>query len=106
MELSSNPWECDCRLRPLQHWLVNFNVPYTTEPQCAGPARLKGKAFGRLAVDEFACPPEVISSGPRYVEAKSGEFKTNLFKEVASSQLSFVAYFRVGMRGMASFRAL
>lgn len=76
IELSSNPWTCDCRLRPLKHWLKTNNVPYTTEPVCASPARLTGKKFGDLEVDEFACPPEIISA-PRYVEAKSGKLLGN-----------------------------
>jgi hypothetical protein len=55
---------------------VTYNVPYTDEPVCAQPSRLTGKKFGELDVDEFACPPEIISA-PRYVEAKSGKWMEN-----------------------------
>ena len=52
------------------------NVPYTTagaSPACAAPARLSGRAFAALSADEFACPPEIVNSAPRYVEAEAGE---------------------------------
>ena len=102
MELFGNPWRCDCRLRALKRWLVSANVPLTEDAACSEPRRLRGKKFGALAAEEFACPPMVApaavaakpaaasngrassssdgggpavsSSGvvPRYVEAKSG----------------------------------
>lgn len=87
IELSNNPWDCDCRLRPLKHWLITYNVPYTDEPVCASPSRINGKTFGSLDVDEFACPPEIISA-PRYVEAKSGKLPDRFF---FSRSLVFIA---------------
>ena len=72
IELANNPWACDCRLRPLKHWLVSNNVPHSTDPTCAMPQRLAGLKFANLQVDEFACPPELLSA-PRYVEANVGE---------------------------------
>ena len=36
------------------------------------PQRLAGLKFANLQVDEFACPPELLSA-PRYVEANVGE---------------------------------
>ena len=79
IELANNPWACDCRLRPLKHWLVSNNVPYSMDPKCARPPRLAGQQFANLQVDEFACPPELLSA-PRYVEANVGKFvfKTEL----------------------------
>ena len=73
IELSDNPWICDCRLQPLKEWLTEANVPYLHEPKCASPApRLTGKVFSQLRLDEFACPPELLTM-PRYVEANTGE---------------------------------
>ena len=37
------------------------------------PQRLAGLKFANLQVDEFACPPELLSA-PRYVEANVGEY--------------------------------
>ena len=51
-------------------------MPYTTagaEPACASPARLSGRSFSALSSDEFACPPEIVNSAPRYVEAEAGK---------------------------------
>jgi hypothetical protein len=39
IELSGNPWACDCRLRALKEWIVTANVPHTIEPTCASPPR-------------------------------------------------------------------
>ena len=85
IELSGNPWNCDCRLRPLQEWLLSANVPYTLEPKCATPKRIGGRGFGQLGVDEFACAPEIISA-PRFVEAKAGELVGSVFFSFNSLQ--------------------
>lgn len=72
IELAANPWTCDCRLRPLKRLLLSDRVPLAEEPRCQEPPRLKGKAFNQLDVEEFACPPKVISM-PKYVEASAGK---------------------------------
>lgn len=72
IELGNNPWACDCRLRPLKQWLVSNNVPHSLDPTCDSPPRLAGQQFANLQVDEFACPPELLSA-PRYVEANVGK---------------------------------
>ena len=86
IELSNNPWACDCRLRPLKHWLLSNNVPHSKDLTCDSPQRLAGLKFANLQVDEFACPPELLSA-PRYVEANVGEFTfylTNIFSKKSS----------------------
>ena len=46
------------------------------DPKCARPPRLAGQQFANLQVDEYACPPELLSA-PRYVEANMGELIAN-----------------------------
>jgi len=94
IELANNPWACDCRLRPLKHWLVSNNVPHSTDPTCAMPQRLAGLKFANLQVDEFACPPELLSA-PRYVEANVGENAT-LSCKIGSVPTSKVRWYRDG----------
>lgn len=72
VELHNNPWTCDCRLRPVKSWLQEHNIPYSVEPTCGGPDRLRGRTFGELHLDDFACKPEVLPVS-RHVEAASGE---------------------------------
>ena len=51
-------------------------MPYLNEPQCASPApRMTGKAFSHLRLDEFACPPELLTR-PKFVQANSGNDNT------------------------------
>lgn len=94
IELANNPWGCDCRLRPLKNWLISNNVPYSVDPKCAQPPRLAGQQFANLQVDEFACPPKLLSA-PRYVEANMGENAT-LSCKIGSVPSSKVQWYRDG----------
>lgn len=69
IDLSDNPWNCDCRLRDLKIWLSNHKLFST--PSCSLPTRLANKPFSELALDEFACKPEILPIN-RYVEAPIG----------------------------------
>ncbi|XP_043215751.1 leucine-rich repeat-containing protein 24-like [Amphibalanus amphitrite] len=60
VELHANPWECDCRLRPMRDWLHRQNVPYPIAPTCHGPPRLAGRTFEQLRPEEFACRPQLL----------------------------------------------
>ncbi|XP_038214812.1 leucine-rich repeat-containing protein 24 [Zerene cesonia] len=80
IDLSDNPWICDCRLRDLKMWLSNHKL--FSSPSCASPPRLAEKAFSDLSLDEFACKPEILPIS-RHVEATVGENTTVVCKTEA-----------------------
>ncbi|KAJ9585010.1 hypothetical protein L9F63_020644, partial [Diploptera punctata] len=61
LELSENPWNCTCELRPLREWMLSENIPYNVPPICRYPPRLSGKAWDKLDLDEFACMPKITA---------------------------------------------
>ncbi|KAL3267234.1 hypothetical protein HHI36_011368 [Cryptolaemus montrouzieri] len=73
VELHDNPWNCDCRLRSVKEWIIQFNIPYSEPPICSGgPERVILKSFNDLSIDDFACKPEMLPVA-RYIEVLSGE---------------------------------
>ena len=78
LTLHDNPWHCDCHLRPLITWMVEANLPMVDLPRCSAPKRLAGRRFADIALENFACNPELLPA-PRYIEANVGELtKINL----------------------------
>lgn len=73
IDLSENPWICDCRLRELKTWLAKNKLIST--PRCTLPTRLANRPFSELAIDEFACKPEILPVS-RHVEATIGDNAT------------------------------
>ncbi|XP_041988192.1 leucine-rich repeat-containing protein 24 [Aricia agestis] len=73
IDLSDNPWICDCRLRDVKMWLSKHKLFST--PSCAMPPRLANKSFSELSLDEFACKPEILPVS-RHVEATLGDNAT------------------------------
>lgn len=73
IDLSDNPWTCDCRLRELKLWLAKRKLLST--PRCAAPTRLVNRPFADLSIEEFACKPEILPVS-RHVEANVGENST------------------------------
>ncbi|VVC89887.1 unnamed protein product [Leptidea sinapis] len=73
IDLSENPWICDCRLRDLKMWLSSHKL--FSSPSCSSPPRLADKAFSELTLEEFACKPEILPVS-RHVEATVGENTT------------------------------
>lgn len=67
VQLNDNPWNCSCKLRPLREWMVRRNVPYGAPPMCKSPARLSGKAWNELELDDFACDPHPVPVSPLVV---------------------------------------
>ncbi|XP_014250349.1 uncharacterized protein LOC106667137 isoform X2 [Cimex lectularius] len=64
LELSSNPWNCSCVLRPLRQWMLNNNIPTSVPPLCKYPSRIESKSWDKLSVDEFACSPDISPVRP------------------------------------------
>ncbi|XP_068632479.1 leucine-rich repeat-containing protein 24 [Battus philenor] len=69
IDLSDNPWTCDCRLRDLKLWLTKHKLLST--PTCLSPPRLANKPFSELTIEEFACKPEILPID-RHVRAGIG----------------------------------
>ena len=57
-DLSSNPLQCDCHIKPVYHWLLaHFQfelVPYV-QWICAQPQELSGQQLGSLSETQFVC---------------------------------------------------
>lgn len=62
LELSNNPWNCSCGLRPLREWMLRQNLPSSVSPICKFPSRLSGRPWDKLDLDDFACSPSVEST--------------------------------------------
>ena len=63
LDLSSNPWNCTCGLRPVLELLRERNVPSPVPPACATPRRLERAPWDRLELDDFSCPPRIARAG-------------------------------------------
>lgn len=70
--LERNPWQCDCRLLEVHNWLLNYKIPHSVEPKCAGPSRLVGEPIRNLEVGDLACLPDV-SPTTLYLEIAEGK---------------------------------
>ncbi|UJR25707.1 hypothetical protein I4U23_007058 [Adineta vaga] len=65
LDLSSNPLQCDCHMKPLYYWLLtHFQtelVPYV-QWICSKPRHLSGKQLGTLSPQQFICEEKQILS--------------------------------------------
>lgn len=66
LELTGNPWNCSCTLRPLREWMIRENIPYNIPPMCQYPERLVSKTWDKIDLDEYACKPSIFSSNDRF----------------------------------------
>lgn len=73
IDLSDNHWTCDCRLRELKLWLAKRKLLST--PSCSAPTRLANRPFSELAIEEFACKPEILPVS-QYIKASAGKNAT------------------------------
>lgn len=73
IDISENPWTCDCRLRELKVWLGKRKLVST--PTCSAPTRLANRPFSELSVEEFACKPDILPVS-RHAEVTAGDNAT------------------------------
>lgn len=71
IELHNNNWNCDCYLKDLHGWLLNFNMPHAVEPLCSTPSKLQNRRITSINNIELACLPE-LSPTSVYLETKEG----------------------------------
>lgn len=58
LQLESNPWLCDCHLRPFRNWYVQ-NHEKSANLQCTMPLAVRTKAWSSVDETEFGCQPTV-----------------------------------------------
>ncbi len=76
-KLSSNPLECDCRLRWLRNALNRVEYPiYHDEPQCEMPKALADKKIAALRDEQFVCGPIISKPDLTVLTATTGEVAT------------------------------
>ncbi len=77
LKLSSNPLECDCRLRWLRNALNRVEYPiYNDEPQCEIPKALAHKKIVTLREEQFVCGPIISKPDLTVLTAAIGEVAT------------------------------
>lgn len=77
LKLSSNPLECDCRLRWLRNSLNRLEYPiYNDDPQCEMPKALADKKITSLRDEQFVCGPIISKPDLTFLTATTGEAAT------------------------------
>uniref|UniRef100_A0A3Q3BSF9 LRRCT domain-containing protein n=1 Tax=Kryptolebias marmoratus TaxID=37003 RepID=A0A3Q3BSF9_KRYMA len=56
LDLSHNPWNCDCHLIDFYQWMKSKSSILSTEVTCEYPEHLKGTEIISLPEDQFICP--------------------------------------------------
>ncbi|XP_053612312.1 leucine-rich repeat-containing protein 24-like [Plodia interpunctella] len=59
IELQNNAWNCNCHLRDLYAWLLNFDHAHEVEPVCSHPERLRNHTITSVYERDLACLPKV-----------------------------------------------
>ncbi|XP_048389313.1 trophoblast glycoprotein-like [Stegostoma tigrinum] len=61
--LSSNPWMCDCELRPVYWWLRNTSqISDGQLLTCFSPSNLNGSILSQLRPEHLVCPEDTAAS--------------------------------------------
>ena len=58
LQLHSNPWNCDCKLKQFRDWVVSKGL-YTYPTACGEPERLADKLWQDVEPEDYACKPEI-----------------------------------------------
>lgn len=58
ISIHSNPWHCDCHLKPIHSWIVSENVSLYELPTCSSPDQLFGSSWldSNFDPEELVCP--------------------------------------------------
>lgn len=91
IDLQNNNWNCDCHLKDLHSWLLNFNMPHAVEPICSLPERLRKRTITSVANEEFACIPKITPTSV-FLETNAGNNVTLecLVKAVPEAKISWL----------------
>ncbi|XP_072438307.1 platelet glycoprotein IX isoform X2 [Chiloscyllium punctatum] len=54
VNLSNNPWNCDCHITYLKHWLEDHQLNANASVLCSTPVLLNGKQILKLTGNEYA----------------------------------------------------
>ena len=76
-KVSSNPLECDCRLRWLRNGLNRVEYPIShDDPKCEMPKALSEKSIVLLRDEQFVCGPFISKPDLNVLTVTSGELTT------------------------------
>jgi hypothetical protein len=95
LNLHSNPWNCSCGLRPIRDWMKANNVPASIPPICAQPSRVEKRSWDSLGLDDFACPPVVVSQAKIIVKkatSPSGHWFVTLQCQIEANPAAVVSW--------------
>ncbi|XP_021573944.1 chondroadherin-like protein [Carlito syrichta] len=74
IDLSGNPFHCDCQLLPLHRWLTGLNL--RVGAICATPPRVQGQRVKAAAAVFEACPGWAARKAKRTPASRPGARKT------------------------------
>lgn len=104
LDLSSNPLQCDCHIKPLYQWLLaHFQtelVPYV-QWICAQPKELAGKQLGSLLEEQLICKDDTIKSTTFTTKIiPTAEITTTTIPELIESTIEreMISYFNTWLK--------
>ncbi|KAJ7308345.1 hypothetical protein JRQ81_008882 [Phrynocephalus forsythii] len=73
LDLSGNPWRCDCRMKALVDWVKNRSVALLSkkETTCASPKKLRGREIMSLTPAHTPSGPALDTNQPNWFPEES-----------------------------------